>query len=63
MASELERLMTAEELAVYLGVTLRTISEWKATSYGPRRVRVGRRVFFRISDVNDWIARQAEVAP
>lgn len=60
MSEHLESLLTPGEVAEYLGVTRKTLSEWKASSYGPKRIQVGRRVFFRLADVNDWIKSRAE---
>ena len=48
------------ELADYLGVTKKTVSEWTGAAYGPKRIRVGRRVFFRLSDVNEWVRQQPD---
>lgn len=49
-------LLNIDELASYLGVKPRTVIEWRARGIGPHRIRVGRRTFFRRSDVAAWLA-------
>lgn len=61
MTEALETLLSIEEVAEYLGVSPRTIWEWKGTGYGPKRIRIGRRTWFRESDVQSWVANQDEV--
>ena len=58
--ANLERLMSAQELADYLDVPLKTIYAWRYRRQGPRGFRVGRHVRFRLSDVHHWVAAQLE---
>ena len=46
--------LSIEELAGRLGVPVRTIYYWNQTGYGPRRLRLGRTVRYRIEDVEAW---------
>jgi excisionase family DNA binding protein len=55
-----EKLLTTAELAEYLGVPVRTIYAWRSTGEGPRRIRVGKHLRFRQSDVAAFLERQAE---
>jgi excisionase family DNA binding protein len=56
----MERLLTPQELAQALGVPLATVYGWKTTGTGPRRIRVGKHVRFRESDVAEYLERKAE---
>jgi len=63
-ASEVEQLLTAEEVAERLQVKVDTLHQWRWLGKGPRAVKVGRKfVRYRAGDVNDWIDAQTEQAP
>jgi predicted DNA-binding transcriptional regulator AlpA len=47
--------MTIDDLALMLGRPVWTIRKWRATGYGPRGVRIGRRVMYRRRDVDQWL--------
>lgn len=50
-------LMTAREAAQVLRVHLRTLKYWKAREYGPDHFYIGKRLFYRRSEVIEWIER------
>jgi len=52
---QLEPIISAQELAEYLGVPVATIYAWRYRRQGPPGSRVGRHVRFRWSDVERWI--------
>jgi excisionase family DNA binding protein len=58
--ASLEHLLSAQELADYLDVPLKTIYAWRYRGQGPRGFRVGRHVRFRLSDVQHWVSDQLE---
>ena len=58
--ARLERLLSAQELADYLDVPLKTIYAWRYRGQGPRGFRVGRYVRFRLSDVQHWVSGKLE---
>jgi predicted DNA-binding transcriptional regulator AlpA len=47
--------VTPKRLAKALGVTERTIARWYHFREGPPRVKVGRKVFYRLESVNAWL--------
>jgi excisionase family DNA binding protein len=49
-----ERHLTPGELAKRVGVPLRTIYTWNSFGGGPRFMKIGRYVRYRISDVERW---------
>lgn len=51
------RLMTPEELAEYLGVSLHCVYAWSSRGGGPKVVRVGARLRYRLADVEQWLDR------
>lgn len=55
--SRRQRLMTPEELAEYLGVTLHCVYAWSSRGGGPKVVRVGARLRYRPADVEQWLDR------
>ncbi len=51
----LDRLLSVQDLADYLGVPVATIYGWRHRGHGPPGFRVGRHLRFRTSDVTHWI--------
>ncbi|MDO8145649.1 helix-turn-helix domain-containing protein [Isoptericola sp. 178] len=49
------RLMTPEEMADYLGVTLHCVYAWSSRGGGPTVLRVGARLRYRPDDVEAWL--------
>jgi excisionase family DNA binding protein len=59
--TEIERLLTAEEVAELLQVKVETIHQWRWQGKGPKAVKAGPKfVRFRPSDVNDWLDAKLE---
>lgn len=52
-------LLGPRELAEYLGVPVATIYRWNHLRNGPRAIRVGRHVRYRVADVESWLDAQA----
>jgi excisionase family DNA binding protein len=59
VASNLEQLLSTEELADYLGVPTKTIYMWHYKGVGPRRLKVGKRTKYRASDISAWLDGRA----
>ena len=53
----MDKLLSAQEVADYVGVPLATLYVWNSRGTGPRRVNVGKHVRFRRADVEAWIDR------
>lgn len=51
-----DRLITIEEFADQARSTVDTVRFWRKTGYGPKGFRMGKRVLFAQSDVDQWIA-------
>jgi DNA-binding transcriptional MerR regulator len=47
-------LLTTKELAAEFRVAESTVRYWRQTGYGPKGVRVGRRVLYERSEVERW---------
>ena len=58
---ELEQLLTTEEVAAYLRVPIATIRYWRSVGGGPAGFRAGRRVVYRVSAIDKWLADRARV--
>jgi hypothetical protein len=50
--------LSPEQLAIEIGVSLRTVARWHALRHGPPRVMLGRRPMYKRSSVAAWIERQ-----
>lgn len=60
-----ERLMRIEDVAAQTGVPVGTLRYWRLRDQGegPRSARLGRRVVYRQSDVDAWVAEQFGEGP
>lgn len=47
--------VSPEDAAERLGVTAATLGNWRWSGHGPRHVKVGSRVRYRLSDLADWL--------
>lgn len=54
----LEPLIDVKDLALYLGVPVSTIYDWRVSGKGPRAYRFGRHLKFAVSDVKEWVQTQ-----
>ena len=54
-----DRLLTITEVADLVRGTIATPRWWRHIGEGPRSFKIGRRVFYRESDVLAWIEHQA----
>ncbi|TDC72234.1 helix-turn-helix transcriptional regulator [Streptomyces hainanensis] len=50
--------LTLPKAAEYLGITANTLYIWRHRRQGPPSFRMGRRVMYRVSSLNKWIAEQ-----
>lgn len=53
-----EKFITTTELASILRVPAETVRYWRHADKGPKSFKIGRRVLYAESDVNDWISEQ-----
>ena len=54
----MDALITKAELAERIRIPEATLSFWRHKGKGPKGVRIGSRVLYRQSDVEQWIAEQ-----
>jgi len=47
--------MTTSDLAERLKTPQSTVRYWRYTGYGPPGLKVGRRVLYRVTDVEAWL--------
>lgn len=58
-----EKLLSAQDVADYVGVPLATLYQWRCKGTAPRAVKVGRHIRFRPADVEAWLERQSDPRP
>jgi predicted site-specific integrase-resolvase len=51
----LDGLMSANDLAKELNVSIRTLSRWHVAGTGPTRVKLGKKTYYRKDSVHAWI--------
>lgn len=54
-------LITIDELAEFLGVKRTTLAQWRCAKRGPDYLKAGRNIFYRRSDVDEWLQMNLEV--
>lgn len=55
---KLEPLLTTNELADYLQVSVKTIYDWRTNGTGPTAYRFGKHTRYRVCDVEAWLAER-----
>jgi predicted DNA-binding transcriptional regulator AlpA len=53
-----DQLLTIDEVSTLLRVPVATLRYWRHIGKGPRSFKMGRRVFYRESDVLAWLDEQ-----
>lgn len=48
-------LLTQAEVADQLRISPRTLESWRSKGYGPSTRRIGNRVMYRQTDIDNWI--------
>jgi hypothetical protein len=54
-------LLSEEELALMIDVKPHTLAVWRSEGKGPDYTRLGKSVFYRETDVADWVAANVVV--
>lgn len=57
--TERQPLATSAEVAEYLNVPVRTLTQWAHKRTGPKYSKVGRHRRYRWADVEAWLEQQA----
>lgn len=63
MKTQPDELLSPEGLAAFCGVPVKTVYEWNSKGSGPRRVRVGKHIRYRLRDVEHWLDDRYADAP
>ena len=53
-----EKIVSTEEVAAYLGLAPITLAKMRTTGGGPRYLKLGRAVRYRMADVQQWALEQ-----
>jgi predicted DNA-binding transcriptional regulator AlpA len=49
------QLLHTQQLAEYLHNKMSTLESWRSAGCGPPYLKIGRRVFYRLADVDAWL--------
>lgn len=55
-----DSLLDPAALSEYLGIPIGTIYQWRHRGRGPRSIRVGRHLRYRLADVEAWLDSQTD---
>ena len=50
------RYVSARHVASMLGISLRTLSRWTAAGTGPPKIKIGKKVFYDLGKLPEWLA-------
>lgn len=53
-----DRLLRPQEAADLLGVSVRTLADWRWKSIGPRYCRIQGRPRYRVSQLDEWVTER-----
>ena len=62
MEGEFEPLWTTRQVCAYLGISVKTLYDWRTRKYGPKGHRMGKHLRFRREDVESWLELETEAA-
>jgi predicted DNA-binding transcriptional regulator AlpA len=51
----MNKLLTSDQTAEFLGVKWATLHAWRAKRIGPKYIKVGRSVRYDPQDLNEWL--------
>ena len=57
---ERDRLLTAEDLASFLDIPIKTLYSWRYRGEGPVGFRVGKHIRYRWTDIERWIGDRVQ---
>ena len=57
---EHDRLLTAEDLASFLDIPIKTLYSWRYRGEGPVGFRVGKHIRYRWADIERWIGDRVQ---
>lgn len=58
----MEKLLSPKELAAWLGVPRSTVYAWNYQGTGPKRIRVGKAVRYRPTEVERWLTEREKIS-
>jgi excisionase family DNA binding protein len=50
-----ERLLTPKEVGELLGVPVRTLYRWRYLGTGPRAIRIGKQLRYRLAQIEEYV--------
>lgn len=60
--NESSQFMSSKQTAEYLNLSLQTLYNWRSAGFGPRGIRFGRVLRYRLGDVQKWVEEQERSA-
>lgn len=51
-------LLTPDQVQELTGNSIVTLSRWRQRGYGPKYLKLGRKVWYRRADLDEWLAAQ-----
>lgn len=54
------RPFTPDGLAEYIDVSRNTLAQWRYRGQGPKFIKVGKKVIYRRTDVEEWLAENTQ---
>jgi predicted DNA-binding transcriptional regulator AlpA len=53
--TKIDGLLTEDQAAEALGVVKASLRNWASRRQGPPRIRIGRKIYYRLEAINAWI--------
>lgn len=54
-----QALMSPSDVAQFAGVSVQTLAVWRMKAVGPRYIKAGKQIRYRVEDLNAWLETQA----
>ena len=56
------RLLTENDVADLLNLSVRTLQQWRVSGVGPRFIKIGRAVRYRRPDIDAWVIHNSRTS-
>lgn len=58
LPSDDDALIPSRQMPGHIGISAQTLANWRNAGKGPKYIKIGRMVAYRVGTVRDWLAKQ-----
>lgn len=58
LPENVQDLIPSRLLPKYIGISAQTLARWRHQGKGPKYLKAGKKVFYRVASIHEWLAAQ-----